>query len=49
MRIYKKLCYSEQIDPAHYMNLYLPDDGDTFPVFVYFIQLLPLLHQVRSP
>lgn len=36
MRTYTKLCYKEQVNPAHYMELYLPDSGDSFPVFVYF-------------
>lgn len=36
MRIYSKVCYAENNDPAHYMNVYLPDEGDSFPVFLYF-------------
>lgn len=36
MRIYSKVCYAENNDPAHYMKIFLPDEGDTFPVFVYF-------------
>jgi len=36
MRTYKDLHYKETGDPSHSMNLYLPDEGDSFPVFVYF-------------
>ncbi len=36
MRVYHPVCYSQQNDPAHYMKIFLPDEGDSFPVFVYF-------------
>lgn len=36
MRVYHPVCYSQQDDPSHYMKIFLPDEGDSFPVFVYF-------------
>lgn len=36
MRIYNKVCYTEIDNPSHYMKIFLPDEGDSFPVFVYF-------------
>lgn len=36
MRVYHPVCYSQQNDPAHYMKIFLPDEGDSFPVFVYY-------------
>lgn len=36
MKIYHPVCYKEQDNPSHYMKIYLPDEGDSFPVFLFF-------------